>query len=87
MQKPQSLKSRTHIPISQIEGLSDAVFGAGLEATQMSAGFISSGLVVAEKDGVICTGGLIDGRVALFGPLSQHMITVGVGLNYCWRGP
>lgn len=70
----------TRIPIARIEDLSDAVYGAGLDATQMSAGDLSGGLAFSEYDGVICTSGLINGRVALFGPLSQDMITLGIGL-------
>jgi AraC-like DNA-binding protein len=70
----------TRVPISRIEDLSDAVYGAGLDATQMSAGDLSGGLAFSESDGVICTSGLINGRVALFGPLAQDMITIGIGL-------
>lgn len=68
------------IPISKIEDLSDAVFDAGLEATQMSAGHLSGGLAFSES-GVLCSSGLLNGRIALFGPLSQDMITLGVGLR------
>jgi AraC-like DNA-binding protein len=81
MHLPQPAQAWTHIPIAQIEDLSDAVYGAGLEATQMSVGHLSGGLLFAEQDGVICTSGLINGRVALFGPLSQDKITIGVGLR------
>lgn len=77
----QPTETWTRIPISRIEGLKDAVLGAGLEATQMSTGRLSGSLVYSESDGVICTSGLINGRVALFGPLSEHMVTLGVGLN------
>jgi AraC-like DNA-binding protein len=77
---PNPAEAWTTVPIARIEDLSDAVYGAGLEATQMSAGDLSGGLAFSESDGVICTSGLIDGRVALFGPLSQDMITLGIGL-------
>lgn len=70
----------TRVPISRIENLSDAVYGAGLDATQMSAGDLSGGLAFSESDGVIYTSGLINGRVALFGPLAQDMVTIGIGL-------
>jgi AraC-like DNA-binding protein len=81
MQVPLSSEVSTYIPISRIEDLSDAVYGAGLEATQMATGHLSGGLAFAEKDDVICTSGLINGRVALFGPLSQKNITIGIGLT------
>jgi AraC-like DNA-binding protein len=81
MQVVPSANGWSRVPISSIEDLSDAVFGAGLDATQMSMGHLSGGLAFSETDGVICTSGLINGRVALFGPLSQDMITIGVGLR------
>lgn len=70
----------THIPIRRIEDLGDAVRGAGLQATQMSRR-LGGGLTFADIDGVICTSGLIGGRVALNGPLSQDRITLGIGLD------
>jgi AraC-like DNA-binding protein len=76
------------IGIGRIEDLSDAVYGAGLEATQMSVGSLSGSLVFAEEDGVVYTSGLINGQVALSGPLSQHSITLGAGLRLgagCWH--
>ncbi|WP_456731386.1 helix-turn-helix domain-containing protein [Bradyrhizobium sp. USDA 3364] len=69
------------VPISSIEDLSDAVRGAGLEATQMSAGHLSGGLAFSDDDGIVCSSGLIEGRVSLFGPLSQDRITTGVALR------
>lgn len=81
MQISQSDRGWTRIPISSIEHLSDAVYGAGLEATQLSAGRLSGDLAFAESDEIICTSGLIQGRVELVGPLSQDMITIGIGLR------
>ena len=69
------------VPISKIEDLSDAVMGAGLEATQMSPGGMSGGLAFSENNGIVCTSGLIHGRVSLFGPLSHEGVTIGIGLN------
>jgi AraC-like DNA-binding protein len=71
----------SRVPISGIEDLSDAVRGAGLEATQMSAGRLSGGLAFCEDDGIVCSTGLIEGRVSLFGPLSSTWITTGVALK------
>jgi len=76
-----SVRDWLRVPISSIEDLSDAVLGAGLEATQMSTGPISGGLAFSASGGVICTSGLINGRVSLFGPLSPDMITLGVALR------
>lgn len=69
------------VPIRRIEDLQDAVYGAGLEAVQMSRGPLGGSLAFAERDGVLYTSGLIGGRVALSGPLSQDMVTVGLGLR------
>ncbi|MHC6152682.1 helix-turn-helix domain-containing protein [Bradyrhizobium elkanii] len=71
----------TRLPISRIEDLSDAVRGAGLEATQMSSGHLSGSLVFSSSDDISCSSGLIDGRVSLFGPLSQDKITIGAILK------
>ncbi len=68
------------ISISDIEDLRDAVLGAGLDATQMSTGVLSGGLVFCEQDGLVTTSGLIRGRVAHSGPLSEQGVTIGVGL-------
>jgi AraC-like DNA-binding protein len=71
----------TSVPIARIEDLRDAVYGAGLEATQISTGSLSGNLTFARRDGVLYSSGLINGQVALRGPLSSDRITVGVGLR------
>jgi AraC-like DNA-binding protein len=81
MQLGHPAKAWSRVPISGIEDLSDAVRGAGLEATQMSAGRLSGGLAFSDADGMLCSSGLIEGRVSLFGPLSKDWVTVGVGLK------
>jgi AraC-like DNA-binding protein len=81
MQLDHPAKAWSRVPISGIEDLSDAVRGAGLEATQMSAGRLSGGLAYSEDDGIVCSSGLIDGRVSLVGPLSNDWITTGVALK------
>ena len=81
MQVDHHAKAWSRVSISGIEDLSDAVRGAGLEATQMSAGRLSGGLAFSEEDGVVCSSGLIEGRVSLFGPLSSKWITTGVALK------
>lgn len=71
----------TRIPIARIEDLRDAVYGAGLEATQMSAGRLSGTMAFAERDGIMWSSALIGGRVALSGTLSHHMVTLGLGVR------
>ena len=71
----------TSVPIARIEDLRDAVYGAGLEATQMSRASLSGNLTFVRRDDVLYCSGLIDGQVALRGPLSNDQITVGVGLR------
>ena len=73
--------SWTSVPIARIEDLRDAVYGAGLEATQISTGSLSGNLTFARRDDVLYSSGLINGQVALRGPLSSDQITVGVGLR------
>jgi hypothetical protein len=69
------------VPIRRIEDLSDAVYGAGIQATQMSRGPITGSLAFAECGGILYGTGLLGGRVALSGPLSQNMVTFGLGLR------
>jgi AraC-like DNA-binding protein len=70
------------VPVTRIEDLRDAVYGAGLEAMQMSRVPIAgTTLAFAEHDGVVYSTGHIGGRVALAGPLSESMITLGLGLE------
>ncbi len=71
----------TRVSIGRIEDLSDAVLGAGLEAMQMSRGPVTGSLAFAEQDGVVYSSGHIGGRVALTGPLSESMVTFGLGLH------
>ena len=61
----------TRVSISGIEDLADAVYGAGLAATQMSRAPLHGSLAFAERDSVLYSSGSIDGRVALRGPLSE----------------
>ena len=71
----------TSVPVARIEDLRDAVYGAGLEATQMSKASLSGNLTFARCDDVLYCSGLINGHVALRGPLSSDLVTVGVGLR------
>jgi hypothetical protein len=71
----------TCVSIARIEDLSDAVYGAGLEAMQMTRGPITGSLAFAEHDSVVFSTGYIGGRVALTGPLSESMVTFGLGLQ------
>lgn len=81
MPRSQLTEQWTSIPITRIKDLKDAVYGAGLEATQMTTNALSGSLVFAEKNGVIYGSGFIDGTVALRGPLSRDMLTFGLGLD------
>jgi AraC-like DNA-binding protein len=71
----------TRIPIASVEDLTDAVLGAGLDVTQMSRAPVTGSLAFATfDDGITCSSGYIGGRVALTGPLSASMVTLGVGI-------
>ena len=72
----------TRIPIASVEDLSDAVLGAGLVAIQMSVPTPVTGSLAFAAFGpdMTCTSGYIGGRVALTGPLSANMVTLGVGI-------
>lgn len=69
------------VPIARIEHLKDAVYGAGLEATQMSRGTLAGSLAFAERGGILYSSGSIGGKVALRGPLSRERVTLGLGLR------
>jgi AraC-like DNA-binding protein len=69
------------ISVEGIEDLKDAVYGAGLEATQMSRARVTGSIIFATRDDVLYGSGHIGGRVALLGPLSQDRLTLGVGLE------
>jgi AraC-like DNA-binding protein len=73
----------TRVPIASLEDLTDGILGAGLEVTQMSRAPVTGSLAFATfDDGLTCTSGYIGGRVALTGPLSASMVTLGVGLVF-----
>jgi AraC-like DNA-binding protein len=67
--------------ISRVDDLMDAVHGAGMDAIQMSTNKLSGSLIFAEQNGVVYSSGVINGHVALRGPLSSNTLTVGVVLR------
>jgi AraC-like DNA-binding protein len=69
------------ISVEGIEDLKDAIYGAGLEATQMSRTHVTGSIIYATRDDVLYGSGHIGGRVALLGPLSQDRLTLGLGLE------
>jgi AraC-like DNA-binding protein len=69
------------VPIGRIEDLRDAVYGAGLDATQMTTGGLSGSLAFSQRDGILYGSGFIVGTVALTGPLSLDKVTIGLGLD------
>lgn len=78
--------------LSRIEDLRDAVFGAGLDAVQMTSEPVTGGLAFAERQGIVYTSGLLDGTVSLSGPLSEDCVTLGLGLriapgSWHWHEP
>ena len=85
----QSRQPQWHrLDIRRVEDLADAVHGAGMEATQMSRGKLGGSIVFAQDGDITYTGGLIDGRVALRGPLSPDTLSLGVALDIpsqCWH--
>jgi AraC-like DNA-binding protein len=68
--------------IRSIEDLSNAVLGAELEAIQMAGPRVGGSLAFAAQDGIIFSSGLINGSVAIRGPLSRDAVTVGLGLRF-----
>jgi hypothetical protein len=48
---------------------------------QMACVPVNGSLAFAEHDGAVYSTGYINGRVALAGPLSESMITFGLGLK------
>jgi len=77
----QGLAHWHRVEISHVEDLSDAVHGAGMDAIQMARGKLSGSLIFSQQNGVTYSGGLINGRVALRGPLSPDTLSLGVALK------
>src|SRR5262245_4609353 len=71
----------TRLRIGRIEDLHDAVLGAGLDAMQLSSGPLDGSLDFAQRDGMLFSSGLINGHVALRGPLSQATVTLGIAIS------
>lgn len=69
------------LSVTRIEDFHDAVKGAGLDAVQLSRGQMKGSLAFASQGGVQFTTGQIGGRVRLSGPLSETMITLGIGID------
>lgn len=67
--------------IRRIDDLSNAVFGAGLEAIQMPGSRVRGSLAFATRDGIVISSGLIDGNVIVRGALSEAAMTLGVILR------
>jgi len=70
----------TRIPISSIEDLSDGVLGADLKPMQMSRAPVKGSLAFAIHDDAIFSSGHIGSPVAVSGPLSDSMVTLGAGV-------
>lgn len=70
-----------HLAIDQIDQLSDAVKGAGLDAVQMNNGPFRGSLIFHEAGNIVLSSGRVEGTVALRGALSENRITVGVALT------
>lgn len=81
MATSSNLETWTSLPIARIEDLQNAVFGAGLEATQMSTALLSGNLAFAQVDDIVYSSGLLNGHVGLRGPLSHDLLTVGLGVH------
>lgn len=67
--------------IRGIDDLSNAVLGADLEATQMAGARVRGSLAFAARDGIVFSSGLINGNVAISGPLSRNAVTLSMFLR------
>lgn len=67
--------------LGSVDDLQDAVLGAGLETLQFSRGPVEGSLAFATSDGVTYSSGLLGGRVALSGALSEERVTLGLGVR------
>ncbi len=76
---PKGIWSR--VPLARIEDLQDAVLGSGLEPVQMTNSPVTGSLAFAQYRGMTFTSGHLNGDVALSGPLSDKLITVGVAYD------
>jgi AraC-like DNA-binding protein len=67
--------------IRRIDDLSNAIWGADLEAVQMTGYRVRGSLAFAARDGIVFSSGLINGNVMISGPLSKDCVTLGVVLR------
>jgi AraC-like DNA-binding protein len=67
--------------VQSIDGFRQAVQGAGLDAVQLSRGPMEGRLAFGACGGVAYSSGLVAGQMTLRGPLSETMVTLGVGVN------
>jgi AraC-like DNA-binding protein len=67
--------------IHGIEDLANAVLGAGIEAVQMPGPRLRGSLAFAASDGIVWSGGRIEGSVILRGVLAPDVLTVAVLLR------
>src|SRR5262245_39377015 len=77
----QGVRCWHRFDIRQVEDLANSVLGADLEVIQMAGPRVRGSLAFAASDGVTFSSGLIQGNVAVSGPLSHDAITIGVGLR------
>ncbi len=68
--------------IRRIEDLANVILGADVDAIQMAGPRVQGSLAFAARPGVLFSSGLIEGNVALGGPLSADGITIGIGLRF-----
>jgi len=79
--KPNRIQSWQLVPVHKVEDLQNAVLDAGLETTQLSHGRMEGSLAFASVDDMVLSSGLIGGRLALTGPLSDKHTTLGIGIH------
>lgn len=71
----------TLVPAHAVDSTREAVLGADLDSIHFARGEPVDGLALAVSDGVSYASGSVGGPLALLGPLSESLITIGLGLR------
>lgn len=71
----------TLVPSHAVDSTREAVFGADVDSIHLAPAERVDGLAFAASDGVSYASGSVGGTLALSGPLSEKLITIGLGLR------
>jgi len=71
----------TLVPSHAVDSAREEVLGADVDSIHFSPGTLVDGLALAASDGVTYASGSVGGQLAFSGPLSESLITIGLGIR------